>query len=320
MAAVALVEATAACVGSLISTTFMYPLEVTKTKVQAFGGKSKTSASATGGKATAEGHHNTMLSSMTHTYKTEGYKGLLAPWAPGWIPKLVDAGTFNFIFWFWFTACTSIAKRFGTSFLIDTITGITAAVINRLCTHPFENIAQRVQCRLPGMPFESMGGACTNIIKESGVRGLWKGLPPALILCINPSINMLCFFRIRRWWLARASRLAGEAVVLVAARPAFFIAMGSKSFAALTCYPLTRLKVMGTTQRKVEGGKIRSSWEMAKDLWQSDGILGFWYGAEGQIFNASFKQGITIMLKERLQFIAFSLFMPGHLAVAAPML
>ena len=49
MAAAALVEATAACVGSLISTTFMYPLEVTKTKVQAYGGKSKTSASATGG-------------------------------------------------------------------------------------------------------------------------------------------------------------------------------------------------------------------------------------------------------------------------------
>ena len=39
--------------------------------------------------------------------------------------------------------------------------------------------------------------------------------------------------------------------MLVAARPAFFIAMGAKAFAALTCYPLTRLKVMGTTQRKV---------------------------------------------------------------------
>ena len=51
--------------------------------------------------------------------------------------------------------------------------------------------------------------------------------------------------------LARCSRIAGEAVVLVAARPAFFIAMGAKAVAALACYPLTRLKVMGTTQRKV---------------------------------------------------------------------
>ena len=269
MAAAALVEATAACVGSLISTTFMYPLEVTKTKVQAYGGKSKTSASATGGakldaevlllllhiplffllclpplpplppivlllpsnslqpavaaaaasasrvrvgtepaplmlQVSPEGHHNTMISSMVHTWKTDGYKGLLAPWAPGWAPKLVDAGSFNFCFWFWFTVCTAISKRIGAhgSWAGDTITAFITGVINRISTHPFENIAQRAQCRLPGMPFESMGDACRNIIKESGVRGLWKGLPPALILCINPSINMLCFFRIRRWWCA----------------------------------------------------------------------------------------------------------------------
>ena len=78
--------------------------------------------------------------------------------------------------------------------------------------------------------------------------------------------------------------------------------------------PLTRLKVMGTTQRKTaKGGKIRSSSELAMDLWKSDGIWGFFYGAEGQIFNASVKQGLTIMMKERLQFVTFSLLMPGHL-------
>ena len=52
----------------------------------------------------------------------------------------------------------------------------------------------------------------------------------------------------------------------------------------------------------------------AADLWKSDGIKGFFYGAEGQIFNASVKQGLTIMMKERLQYLTFSLLMPGHLA------
>ena len=105
---------------------------------------------------------------------------------------------------------------------------------------------------------------------------------------------------------AEPSRVAGGGRRETCGAPCF------KAFAALTCYPLTRLKVMGTTQRKAEGGKIRSSWAMAKDLWQSDGILGFWYGAEGQIFNAAVKQGLTIALKERLQFLAFALLMPGH--------
>ena len=70
---------------------------------------------------------------------------------------------------------------------------------------------------------------------------------------------------------------------------------------------------MGTTQRKSKGGKIRSSTEMAMDLWRSDGIKGFFYGAEGQVFNASVKQGLTIMMKERIQFLTFSLLMPGYL-------
>jgi hypothetical protein len=60
---------------------------------------------------------------------------------------------------------------------------------------------------------------------------------------------------------------------------------------------LAHTKVMGTTQRKSGvDGKIRSSSELARDLWESDGIKGFFYGAEGQIFNASIKQVILSVL------------------------
>jgi adenine nucleotide transporter 17 len=239
MAAVALVEASAACVGSLISTSIMYPLEVTKTKVQAFGGRSKT-ATQDGSASEQTKAMNTMVGALRYTWKTEGYNGLFPPFAPGWIPKLVDAGTFNFIFWFWFTICTAISRRIGQGFWIDTVTGIVAAVINRLCTHPFENIAQRIQTRLPGQPLEGFFSAGGNICKETGIGGLWKGLPPALVLCINPSINMVVFFRIRGAYLRWASARVGRVVVDVAPVAAFFIAMAAKSIAALSCYPLTR--------------------------------------------------------------------------------
>jgi hypothetical protein len=169
MAAVALVEASAACVGSLISTSIMYPLEVTKTKVQAFGGRSKT-ATQDGSASEQTKAMNTMVGALRYTWKTEGYNGLFPPFAPGWIPKLVDAGTFNFIFWFWFTICTAISRRIGQGFWIDTVTGIVAAVINRLCTHPFENIAQRIQTRLPGQPLEGFFSAGGNICRASHRR------------------------------------------------------------------------------------------------------------------------------------------------------
>lgn len=36
----------------------------------------------------------------------------------------------------------------------------------------------------------SMGKAAGDIIKASGVKGLWRGLGPALILVINPVIQV----------------------------------------------------------------------------------------------------------------------------------
>ena len=58
-------------------------------------------------------------------------------------------------------------------------------------------------------------------------------MPPALVLCINPSINMIVFFRIRGAYLRWASARLGQAVIDVAPMPAFFIAMAAKSIAAL---------------------------------------------------------------------------------------
>ena len=93
------------------------------------------------------------------------------------------------------------------------------------------------------------------------------------------------------------------------------IGIFSKACAATICFPMTRLKVMGTTQRKAKKGqKLRGTFEIAGDLLKTDGIKGFYYGVEGQVFNASVKQGLTVMLKERIEFATFMLLMPSYLA------
>ena len=310
-AAVSLIQATGAYVGAIISTSIMYPLEVTKTRVQSFGGKSKTAAQD--GDA-GDLQMNTMVGAMKYTWKTEGPWGLFPPYAPGWFAKIVDAGMFNFVFWFWFSLCKQFFARYQKSFFLDSVTGIVAASINRLCTHPFENIAQRIQTRLPHQPVEGFMSCGRNIVKEGGVSGLWKGLLPGMMLCINPTIDTLIYFRVRDAYLARATRLASFSVLNVSAGPAFLLGILSKGCAATICFPLTRLKVMGTTQRKAKDGqKLRGTFELASDVMQSDGIKGFYYGVEGQVFNASVKQGLTMMLKERIEYVTFRLLMPSYL-------
>ena len=310
--AVSLVQATSGFVGSIISTSVMYPLEVTKTRVQSFGGKSSTAAQDGDAR---DLQMNTMVGALKYTWRTEGIWGLCPPYAPGWFAKIVDAGMFNFVFWFWFSLCKQIFARYPKSFLIDSVTGIIAACINRLCTHPFENIAQRIQTILPHQPKESFLVAGANIVKEGGVRGLWKGLLPGMLLCINPTIDTLVYFRFRDAYLARRSRLLAQAVVDMPAGAAFMTGIFSKACAATICFPMTRLKVMGTTQRKSKKGqKLRGTFEIASDLLRTDGIKGFYYGVEGQVFNASVKQGLTVMLKERIEYATFRVLLPSYLA------
>ena len=207
-----------------------YPLEVTKTKVQAFGGSSKTSNMGRGSAG-----NNSMWGALKQTYRTEGKWGLFAPYAPGWMAKMVDAGSFNFVFWFWFTVVSFVAERIGDNAGLDAMKGIIAAAINRLCTHPAENIASRMQTRLPDEPEEPYFAVAARICRESGVGGLWKGLGPAMILCINPTIDTFVYFRVRRAYLRWASARAGLAVVDVAGVAAFLLATFSKAIAATIC-------------------------------------------------------------------------------------
>ena len=56
-----------------------------------------------------------MWGALKQTYRTEGKWGLFAPYAPGWAAKMVDAGSFNFVFWFWYTVVTFVAERIGNN-------------------------------------------------------------------------------------------------------------------------------------------------------------------------------------------------------------
>ena len=57
--------------------------------------------------------------------------------------------------------------------------------------------------------------------------------------------------------------------------------------------------------------------DMAKKVLRTDGWRGFFYGIEGQVTNASLKQALNLMVKERIQLLVFAVLMPSHLKVMA---
>ena len=65
-------------------------------------------------------------------------------------------------------------------------------------TIPVSVIVTRQQTFRPAKSFQQ---TVIDIISEDGVWGLWKGLAPSLILCINPAITYACFEKLKQYWL-----------------------------------------------------------------------------------------------------------------------
>ena len=53
-------------------------------------------------------------------------------------------------------------------------------------------------------------------------------------------------------------------------------------------------------------------WQMFQQVYRKDGLRGFTYGYEGQVFNAGLKAGLNRMVKERLQLALLALFLPAR--------
>ena len=70
------------------------PMEVTKTRVQAFGG------SAGGGGKDGKQENNT-FAVMREIWEPEGWTALFPPYAAGYWTKALEVGIFNFVFFYW---------------------------------------------------------------------------------------------------------------------------------------------------------------------------------------------------------------------------
>jgi len=318
-----LVKALGGGVGALFSTTVLYPLEVTKTKVQAFAGKASTAEEDDQEKQQAMGN---TFRALHYTWKKDGPKALLAPWAPGWGSTCVDQFVFNFVYYYFYEFFMGLWRALvgRISYKANMLIATTAGAVMQLTTLPLQNHSTRMQTQA-----ERRGNWATAVamFQEDGLGAFYKGLLPCLLLSVNASIQDTIYDTIKEIWLRRANaRQQGTASpgqkvrIGLTAVQAFWLGLGSKLIASTACYPLTRVKQMCQAQtkrsksRRADGPKGEEKpltmFEMARKVLQEDGLLGFVYGIEGQVFNASLKAALNRMVKERIQVLIFFLLFP----------
>ncbi|CAG8455985.1 13530_t:CDS:10 [Dentiscutata erythropus] len=174
-------NAVAGSLGALIALFITYPLDITKTRLQV---QSKSDSSKI---AKNEYYHSTK-DALYKIISSEGISGLYAGLPAG----LIGVASTNFAYFYWYSLIRSYYQNKRSSSSLSTTTelilGAFAGALAQIFTIPVSVITTRQQTT-KSHDRKDLIGTTKEIISEDGITGLWKGLKPSLILCVNPAIT-----------------------------------------------------------------------------------------------------------------------------------
>jgi hypothetical protein len=156
---------------------------------------------------------------------------------------------------------------------MELLLGAAAGALTTLITTPVSVVTTRQQT-LPADEREGVVKTCQSIVAEEGVAGLWRGIRPSLVLCVNPAITYGSFEKIKQLVLnfLNTSVLSSGA--------AFGVGALSKTLATVITYPYIMAKVrMQWKPSKEMAEKIdayKSAFDVLGRVMKQDGFFG-WY-------------------------------------------
>ncbi|GLB37830.1 putative mitochondrial carrier [Lyophyllum shimeji] len=173
-----------------------------------------------------------------------------------------------------------------------------------------------------------MVAAVKHIYNDSGLAGFWRGFETTMLLSLNPSITLACFQLFRRF-LAFFRSSSGRNPILAIKEAAdkgspgaeadpspieaFFGAAISNSIAVTILYPIllakTRLQASSTSSLQdviIDAYNGQDAFSVMRRKLQADrnvkpGPRGLYQGLEVQILKGFLSQGVTFLVKGRIE-------------------
>ncbi|KAJ7047828.1 mitochondrial carrier domain-containing protein [Mycena alexandri] len=322
-----LVQAFSGAIGSASANTLTYPLDLVTTRLQ-LDSPEKAKRSS--------GHHGA-IRILRGIIRKRGFQDLYAGLATDTGATLLS----NF-FYFYFYAFlrylltrrrlslnskpSHLARPHKPTLPEEILLGFVAGVASRAMSTPLNIITLKLQAEQENEgleeiatnedePVSGVAGVVNKIYQEQGILGFWRGFKTTTLLSLNPALT-LAFFQVFRRLLARASATTGTDP-----KPtqAFFLAAVSNSIAATILYPLmlakTRLQAssatsMGEVLHDAYTGKGRSTKRLpgAEFQTKNPGIPGLYQGLEMQIVKGFLSQGVTFLVKGRVEQIIVEMY------------
>ncbi|KAJ7179542.1 mitochondrial carrier domain-containing protein [Mycena filopes] len=317
-----IVQAFSGAIGSASANTLTYPLDLVTTRLQLDPPD----------KARRSSGHRGAIRILHRIIRKRGFQDLYAGLGTDTGATLLS----NFFYFYFYAFLRYLLTRRQLSLnakppshlvrphkptlLEEVLLGFVAGVASRAVSTPLNIITLKLQTEGEDEGDEEMvtnepavsgvGGVVQKIYKERGILGFWRGFKTTTLLSLNPALT-LAFFQVFRRLLARVSATAGADP-----KPsqAFILAAVSNSIAAALLYPLmlakTRLQAsaatsMGEVLRDAYTGRGRST--NAKSLpgpgteSRNPGIAGLYQGLEMQIVKGFLSQGVTFLVKGRVE-------------------
>lgn len=304
-----LAHAMAGGIGGALSTVVTYPLLTLSTLAQT---KSKKTIKSTKDGKNGENGENTKdvangkdgeghdeernsvstLSIAKYILKKEGISGFY----PGLESCVVGVAMSNLVYYYFYELVTKVilkgrkSSRKSLSTLESISVGAIAGLITAVSTNPLWVANTRMT--VTGNKKQSTISVLLEIIKKDGVKALFSGVLPALILVLNPIIQYTIFEQVKNI----INRKRANALT---STHAFFIGAFGKLVATGSTYPYITLK--SRMHLKDQSGKSpKTVLDWINEIYAKDGVQGFYYGLSVKLSQSVFAAAFLFYFKEEL--------------------
>ncbi|XVF31319.1 hypothetical protein REPUB_Repub16aG0135500 [Reevesia pubescens] len=287
-------EATSGAIGSLLSTTILYPLDTCKTKyqaeVQAHGQRKYRNLS------------DVLWEAISTRQVLSLYQGLGT--------KNLQSFISQFVYFYGYSYFKRLYLEKSGFKLIGTKANLIIAAAAGACTvivtQPLDTASSKMQTSAFG---KSKG--LWKTLTEGSLSDAFDGLGISLLLTSNPAIQYTVFDQLKQRLLKQKLTKAdnGSSPVALSAFTAFLLGAISKSIATILTYPAIRCKVMiqavhpDDDDNKTNRARPKSHKKVSgvvSAIWRSEGILGFFKGLDAQITKTVLSSALLLMIKEKI--------------------
>ncbi|BGP18958.1 hypothetical protein JCM10213_002884 [Rhodosporidiobolus nylandii] len=305
-------NAVVGAVGGVFSGAVVYPLDTVKTRIQtevsaaidAANGASPPTMKRPNAPHRLP-HKHTSAREMVFRILKEG--GPMAFYR-GFGANMLNSFSMQFAYFYFYTLVrTTYMKKFpqrAMTTATELSLGALAAALGQIFTIPVSVIATRQQLAHKTLSFRR---AVQHILRDDGITGLWRGLKPSLVLCINPAITYGMFERLKVLLLKPGQKMTPF--------KAFLLGALSKTLATVVTYPYimakTRLQAgageddededdeKAPHEKKKE--RYNGAIDCLKQVYLEEGFVGWYQGMQAQITKAVLAQALLFGIKDALE-------------------